>query len=183
IQDEVAPPPGRVTSAEGAAGFFLDTRLNDAFRAVNRLLKAGEEVQRLQRPFFGKGTARTTGDFFIPHKATTLPLLEKLAAELGTSFVGSAEAPGTEAAASQPVRIALVDRFGGSMTSGWTRWLLERFEYPFKVVTADELAEGGLAKNFDVLVLVEEAMLSGTMKEQVPQLKQFLEGGGTIIAI
>src|SRR5207248_11388284 len=35
LKDEVAPPPGRVTNAEGAAGFFLDTRLNDAFRAVN----------------------------------------------------------------------------------------------------------------------------------------------------
>src|SRR5207248_1583350 len=123
------------------------------------------------------------GDFFIPRKAATLPILEKLAAELGISFVGCTEAPGAEAPAVQPVRIALVDRFGGSMTSGWTRWLLERFEYPFKVVTAEDLADGGLIKNFDVLLLVEEAMVSGPMKEQVPQFKQFLENGGTILAI
>src|SRR5262249_4037247 len=157
----------------------LDTRVNDSFRAVNRLLKAGEEVRRLQKPFVAKGTSYAAGDFFIPRKGATLPILEKLATELGTNFVGCTEAPAADAAAVQAVRIALVARFGGSMTSGWTRWLLERFEYSFKVVTAEELAEGGLARDFDVLLLVEEAMVSGSMKEQVPQFKQFLENGGT----
>ena len=28
-------------------------------------------------------------------------------------------------------RIGLWDRYGGSMPSGWTRWVLERFEFPF----------------------------------------------------
>src|SRR5262249_9131592 len=120
---------------------------------------------------------------FIPRKAATLPILEKLAAELGTNFTGCTVAPGAEAAAVQPVRIALVDRIGGSMTSGWTRRALGRFEYPFKVRPAEELAAGGLGRDFDVLLLVEEAMVSGPMKEQVPQFKRFLENGGTIIAI
>ena len=31
-------------------------------------------------------------------------------------------------------RIALWDTQTGSMSSGWTRFLLERFEFPFKVV-------------------------------------------------
>ena len=60
-----------------------------------------------------------------------------LAKELGTPFVGSPLAPGKEAVAIKPARIALWDKFGGSMTSGWTRWLLEKFEYSFTVVTAD----------------------------------------------
>ena len=30
-----------------------------------------------------------------------------------------------------PARVALWDRYGGSMPSGWTRWILEQFEFPF----------------------------------------------------
>ena len=44
----VPPPPATVQDAEGAVGFFLSTRMNDSFRAVNLLLKGGEEVRRLQ---------------------------------------------------------------------------------------------------------------------------------------
>ena len=44
------------------------------------------------------------------------------------------------------------------MPSGWTRWLLEQFEYPFKVVYPPELDKGELREKFDVLVLVDGAI-------------------------
>ena len=34
----------------------------------------------------------------------------------------------------KPVRIGLWDQYGGSMPSGWTRWLFEQYEFPFEVV-------------------------------------------------
>jgi Zinc carboxypeptidase len=183
LQDEIPPPPAHVTSDEETVGFFLDTRLNDSFRAVNRLLKAGESVRRLQESFMVKDIVYPAGTFFVPRQPTTLPLLEKIARELGTPFVGSAETPGKQAANIKPVRIGLWDRVGGSMTSGWTRWLLERFDYPFKVVTVKDLQDGDLGENFDVLIFVQEAMQAEGMKELVPQFREFLEDGGTILAI
>ena len=41
------------------------------------------------------------------------------------------------------------------MPSGWTRWLLEQFEFPFQLVYAPELDKG--ARRFDVLILVDGA--------------------------
>ena len=58
----------------------------------------------------------------------------------------------------KPVRIGLWDRYGGSMPSGWTRWLLEQFEFPFRVVYPPELDKGGLREKFDVLILVDGAI-------------------------
>src|ERR1700682_3333680 len=87
--EAVAPPPAKVYDVEGAKGFFLGTRANDSFRAVNRLLKAGEEVRRLKEPCAAEGAKHPAGMFFVPRQETTLPLLEKIAAELGTPFVGS----------------------------------------------------------------------------------------------
>jgi hypothetical protein len=217
----VAPPPARVLGAEDAVGFFLSPRINDSFRAVNRLQGAGEEVRRLQEPAVVGGVAYPAGTFFIPRRPTTLPVLEKIAAEIGTPFQGSPAAPGPEAVALRTARVGLWDRYGGSMPSGWTRWLLERFEFPFQLVYAPELDKGGLRDKFDVLILVDGAYSvrggpdgggfgggdrpdeggaaganerpsddqyrdrrgSITATATLPQLKKFLEGGGTILTI
>src|SRR5204863_6808163 len=70
---------------------------------------------------------------------------------------GVAKVPNGTRLRLQPVRIALRDRYGGSMPSGWTRWLLERFEFPFQVVYPPELDKGMLRDKFDVLLLVDGA--------------------------
>jgi hypothetical protein len=36
------------------------------------------------------------------------------------------------------------------MPSGWTRWLLERFDFPFNVVYDAELQAGSLRDKYDV---------------------------------
>ena len=50
-------------------------------------------------------------------------------------------------------RIALADQYGGSMPSGWTRWLLEQFEFPFEVVYPKALDLGNLSAKYDVIIL------------------------------
>jgi hypothetical protein len=218
------PPPARVLDAEGAVGFFLSPLLNDSFRAVNRLHKAGEEVCRLQEPAFVGGVTYPAGTFFVRRGPATLAVLERIAIELGTPLRGSPSPPGEKAAVLKPARVGLWDRYGGSMPSGWTRWLLEQFEFPFQLVYAPELDKGGLREKFDVLILVDGAYAppgrggSGgartggggdqpdeggaspanerpetdpyrgqrgtiTAARTVPQLKTFLEVGGTILAI
>jgi hypothetical protein len=56
------------------------------------------------------------------------------------------------------VRIGLWDQYGGSMTSGWLRWIFEQFEFPFTVVYPEALDQGNLAGRFDVLVFPDGAM-------------------------
>lgn len=179
VPDELPPPPAQVVNVENAAGFFLSAQTNDAFRAVNQLLKAGEEVHRLTAPVAARNSLQPAGAFYIPRKDKTLPRLEKIAQELGTGFVGSDADPGKKATPIRPVRIGLWDRHGGSMPSGWTRWLLERFEYPFEIVTTPTLQDGDLRKKFDVLIFVDGALFSNTTNE----LREFLNAGGTILAI
>src|SRR5256885_465033 len=49
VRDTATPPAGTVSHADGAAGFLLSHRLNDAAIATNRLLAKGEEVDWLAR--------------------------------------------------------------------------------------------------------------------------------------
>ena len=41
------------------------------------------------------------------------------------------------------------------MPSGWTRWLLEQFEFPFEVVYPQTLDAGNLKAKYDVLIFAD----------------------------
>lgn len=56
------------------------------------------------------------------------------------------------------MRIALWDRYGGSMPSGWTRWLLEQYEFPHTVVFPQELDAGNLNAKYDVIIFPDGAI-------------------------
>ena len=136
-------------------GWLLSHEVNDAFVAVNRLLAAGEEVGFLKGPVAGDGQVGEHGTIFISARMSTLPHLERLAEETGLRFQAVAQRPAGETIRLRPMRVGLWDRYGGSMPSGWTRWLLEQFEFPFEVVFPQELDAGNLADRFDVLVFVD----------------------------
>jgi len=58
-----------------------------------------------------------------------------------------------------PVKVGLWDRYGGSMPSGWTRMILEDFEFDYELVFPPDLDEGDLSE-FDVLVFDDGAIPS-----------------------
>ena len=69
-----------------------------------------------------------------PASAAARPVLEKSAKDLGVTVHAVAKAPTGDAMKLKPIRIGLYDQYGGSMPSGWTRWLFEQYEFPFEVV-------------------------------------------------
>ena len=92
------------------------------------------------------------GAFFVATKASTAAAVGKIAADLGLNFEGVSARPAGDAIKLRKLRIALADQYGGSMPSGWTRWLLEQFEFPFEVVFPQALDAGNLASRFDVII-------------------------------
>ncbi len=136
IEGLAKPPPGKVSQGGGAAGFLLSHAPNDAVVATNRLLASDHEVYWLTEPISANGKTYPSERYTFQAKPTTGKMLEKMASELGLSFDGVKTAPSEYALQLHPVRIGLWDRYGGSMPSGWTRWLFEQFEFPFEVVYA-----------------------------------------------
>jgi hypothetical protein len=203
-------PQSTITPAPGTAGgYILSHAQNDAFIVVNRLLKNGGEVYWMKGAVAGSDAP---GAMFVPARPDTLALLTKAAAELGVSVTSVASRPAGDAIKLRPVRIALWDRYGGSMPSGWIRWLLEQYEFPFEVVFPQTLDAGNLKSKYDVIILPDGAVpgrgaAAGagfeseppspdsipqqfrswlgrvTPEKTIPQLKTFLEQGGTILAI
>jgi hypothetical protein len=158
IEGFAEPPAGRLANARGAAGFLLSHKANDAFIAMNRLFADNKEVYWLSDSATVGGTTWPAGTMYIPNQSGTQRLLQQIASELGLNFVGVQTPPVEDALRIRPVRIGLWDRYGGSMPSGWTRWLFEQFEFPFDIVYPETLDRGNLKSQFDVLVFVTGAI-------------------------
>jgi hypothetical protein len=161
IKSYAEPHPGKVTGVANAKGFLLSHAANDAAIVTNRLLSDKHDVYWLTKPFTARGASYPAGTIYIPAKRSTAEKLSKMAGELGVSFTGITEPPSGESLKLNPVRIGLWDRYGGSMPSGWSRWLLEQFELPFQVVYPQDLDAGDLNKKFDVLIFVPGAIPAG----------------------
>lgn len=213
---DVKPMPWGIPTPRWAPdGFAFSPRQNDAFAAANRLLAAGVPVSRVvaDKPGDDRDAPRM-GDFYVdPRGQAQYQVLEAAARDLGIEIrpVHSTDVP-REMRRLRPLRIGLWDRYGGSMPSGWTRWIFEQFGFPYRVVYSPELDAGNLNEKFDVIVFVSEAIPerdrtgggggfggmpdpatipaeyrnqlgSVTVARTVPQLRAFLENGGTVVTI
>ena len=195
-----------------ATGFYLDHRVNDSFTAINRLLAAGDEVYWMQGPPPGRADLGA-GAFYVPARASTRSLIATLAREKGLAFIAADGGVPAGARKLSVPRVGLWDQYGGSMPSGWTRWILEQYEFPFQVVYPAALDSGSLRSKFDVLVFVDGAIPESdsvnreewfggdpmaaeripaefrgrlgnvTVAKTVPHLANFLKEGGTVLTV
>jgi hypothetical protein len=178
LASEVKPAPGKITPVPVPAGYLLSHEVNDSFVAVNRLLRSNEEVFWVRNSFTLNSKTYPAGTQFIPAKPGTPASIEKIARETGLSFEAVASKPAGETLKLRQPRIGLWDKYGGSVPSGWTRYVLEKFEFPFTAILQDVLDQGNLSQKFDVLIFVDDAAPA-----PAPLLKKFVEDGGTIVAI
>ncbi|MBK8520136.1 MAG: peptidase [Chitinophagaceae bacterium] len=206
---------GQVIKLSGAAvnnsamGYVLDARVNQSYKAVNNLLNNGADVYRMGN-VTGE-SAYSSGSFYIPAGAKTKAIVDKIAAENNVQFIASNQKP-TALTKIKKARVALWDTYGGSMPSGWTRLILEKFDYTFDVIYAKDIDTGNLRSKYDVIVFVGGAIPAVgsnppagfgfnnpnpdsipaeyrnrlgriTAARSIPQLKLFMEAGGNIVTI
>ncbi len=191
----VSPQPALISGSPNAAGYCVGHETNDAFIVVNRLLKAGREVSWMQ----------STGDFCTAANDASREVVTNAAAELGVAARAVDRLPSGAARKLKPLKIGLYDQYGGLIASGWTRWLLEQFEFPFEVVYPQTLDSGNLRGKFDVLLFPDGAyqerpngrairpetvpaeyrgMIGRVTTDQtLPQLKAFVQAGGAVLTI
>jgi hypothetical protein len=154
-------PVATVAGDANPAGYLISHQNNNSFILVNRLLKNQADVYWLKPAQIvaagADGKNMGTGAIWIPASASVLPILQQGAKELGVPVYAQSNVPSGDALKLKPVRIGLYDQYGGIMPSGWLRWLLEQFEFPFEVVYPQTLDAGDLKNKFDVIVFTDGA--------------------------
>ena len=208
INGLASPEPRTVAGAGSPEGYLVSHAMNDAFIAVNRALKSNADVFVLRSPMQAGSRTYPAGTFYIAATSSTTPMLRELARTNGVAAEGVTVRPSADAKRLRSMRVALWDQYGGSMPSGHTRWLLEQFEFPYEIVYPNAVDGGSLAGRYDVVVLPsgsvpnrqgrggnfddDSAAVPAEFKDRlgrysqartVPQLRKFIEAGGTVVAV
>ncbi len=206
-------PAGDLTRAAPAGGWYAWPRTNDGFASANRLTKSGHEVHTLVRPVGTGNRSWPAGSFVVRTGRATESQLRSLAAERGVTFTALTSPPPSGSFNRIRVpRIGLWDVYGGSMSSGWMRFVFDQFEFPYEVVFAQDLDRGNLNSRFDVIILPDDASLTAadtvrgfefrgqppreriprewhnrlggiTVSRTLPRLREFVQNGGTLLAV
>ena len=200
---QLQTPVGSLNTSNTAVGYVFSTKENAAYYAINTLLAMGVEVYK------------NKDQYFVEVNTNNKKLQETIAslsAEKGIIFNGVASKPMNMNDKILPQRIALWDKYGGSMSSGWVRWIFEKYQFPFQLIYAKEIDGTNLKDKYDVIVFVEGAIPSLkpelgngfeerepksedipeiyrptlgkiTAEKSIPALQKFLQAGGTIVTI
>jgi hypothetical protein len=200
---EVLPLKGNIKADAAKAGYLLNAANNHSFIVVNELLKNNVAVYRTSSEINGN----SKGSFFVPMTAKSKEWITKNAAQLGADATGVDSKP-TGLQQISKARIALWDTYGGSMPSGWMRWIMEQYHFDAEVIYAQDIDKGNLKSKYDVIIFVGGAMppLTGsprsmspkpedipeefrktignlTKEKSIPALQAFLEEGGQVVTI
>ena len=192
-----------VESHSKSIGVSFSTKDNLSYLAVNEFLSKGATVYKNKDRFF---VPIDNNDSLSLHK-----LSDKLFRENQVSFVSESVLPKDELIKVKPLRIALWDKYGGSISSGWVRWIFEQYHFPFNLTYAKEIDANNLNSKYDVIVFVEGAIPALnpiaspweekepkeeevpaeykatlgkiTAQKSIPALQNFLNNGGKVITI
>jgi hypothetical protein len=185
----ILPPSGRITGTGPV--LVLDPAQNNTFKALNLAWQQGATVQASAGP---SGTPIKYTIKGLPDSAQ-----DRLVKALALQAERTASAPGR--AIHQP-RIGVYEPWTGSMDTGWTRWVLERYGFSFIVIRPEDFRTP-LAGTIDVLVIADDARVpvAGApagrggrnaavvrpeygyqlTTDDLSRFDQFVRGGGTIV--
>ena len=198
--DRASIAPARVWGDMRKPTFYvIDGRGNGASIATNRLLKAGARVSWLASPMAIQGYTYQPGAMVVAEASGVRDAVGAIARDLGLRATALAGRPPQDARPLTPVRIALYKPWVESIDEGWTRWLLEQYEFSFETMTDADIRRGGLRARFDALVIPDvgaDRLIAGHPAGTMPpeyvgglgtegadMIRQFVIGGGTLVAL
>lgn len=176
---------GQLTGNAGYA-YVLRHEENNSFRAVNRILQEGGTV------------LRSKASFIVPSRTVKPSLVKELADSLNLKIEGLAKKPEVNLLKVKSVRLGLYKSWVASTDEGWTRFILEKFEFPFTQVNDPDIRAGNLGQKYDAIIFpssrrsssIVDGHAKGTMPPKyvggitangVRHLKSFASEGGTLI--
>jgi hypothetical protein len=197
VTDRVGMPPGSV-AGRGGYGWLLSPRSNHGVLAVNRLLAEGIPVSRASAAWSESGTRHEAGTWVIGAGSGAEDRMRELALELGLDFQAVERPPEVGLHPVSRPRLGVYRAWTANIPEGWLRWILDTYGFDYETLYDADVRGGDLSR-FDVILLPAqdpEALLHGNLPGTMPEeyvgglglagiaaLKQFVEDGGTLVAL
>jgi hypothetical protein len=194
-QIQAANPPEGKVFGDGNT-YILDHRVLDSYRAVNRLLEGGAEVGWATESFVSDGKKFPTGAMVVSGTGISdqiHTLSKKFHLQVHTGNFGGKLIP------LKPLKLGLYKPWVANMDEGWTRWIFDQWEFPYTTLHDEEIRNGKLRQEYDVIVLTNIAaqrIVEGHREGRLPSryaggigehgleaLLDFVQKGGTLITL
>ncbi|MFO7769461.1 MAG: M14 family metallopeptidase [bacterium] len=193
-----APMPAGTIRGSGEV-FLLDPRANDSFTAALRHLRAGRRVGRLPASITASGIDLPPGAFVVEGEGVRSEV-EAAVEDLGIDAFALPRTPSGVRWLDGAPRVGLYQGWGGNMDEGWTRYVLEDFEFDPIVIRPEDIRDqNGLIDRYDVILFPDDryrSILRGRMGSSSPPryrggieesgeaaLVEFVEQGGTLVTL
>jgi hypothetical protein len=196
---KIEKPKGRVAQSDHSFGYAWGHETNEDIVGLNRLLKKGYSIYWVVEPLVAKDKTHPIGTMIVLQRNGLVEDLQKITADLHVNFESIAGKPGRRVYQIKPVKLGLYKSWTASMDEGWTRWVLEQFEFPYTSVVDEDIRRGDLNQSLDVLLLPDlrdGAIVKGHSEKTMPaeyaggigevgvkNIQDFVRNGGTLIAL
>jgi hypothetical protein len=195
----IKPTPGLVESGPAKA-YLLEHESNASMKALNRLMKEKADLYWAAKPITVKGKVYPAGTMIIHATPGIEQKLQAIAREVSVNFIASNDRLNIEAYKLKMPRIGMYKSYVASMDEGWTRFILEDYDFPFASILDKEIRAGNLRSKYDVIIipgeLSETQIMQGHRAGAVPpefaggigeagvqSLRDFLNEGGTLVTM
>ena len=192
----IVPPPG--DAGRGGGALVVDPVQNNAFKAINRAWAAGARVRFVPGTGGEDGAPGTSGRYVVAGISGSAR--SELASELHLRSARDGGGSGAQGGSDLPrPRVGLYRPWNPSMDEGWTRWLLEAYDFEFTSLYNPDVLAGSLRDRYDVIVLADMStgqIMEGFAKGSVPpryeggigstgvrELDAFVRSGGTLVTL
>jgi zinc carboxypeptidase len=195
----VTPPRATIWGDKKPGYYLVEARGNAGAVAANRLFNAKIATSWLDAPMDVNGFRYPAGTLVVAAGKATMPILSAITAQLGLRVDGVKGKPPAPTHAATRSRVAVYQPRGANADTGWTRWVLEQYEFQAATITNADVASGNLRARYDAIVLPSapaEVLSRGLPADVVPpeyaggldddgvrQLDAFVRAGGTLICL
>jgi hypothetical protein len=192
---DVVPATEHRVGGSGNWGFVLSEKRSESRIAVNRLLRAGDQVHWAAGELRAGGGEFGPGAFVVEAGEGTRDRLLAAARELGLEVTALSARPSGDLHPLRTPRLGVYMPWTGNMDEGWTRFLLDRFEFQRDTLRNADL-RGDLSA-FDVILFADQnagsivnghrpgsmpdEFVGGVGQEGVDNLRRWVESGGTLV--
>jgi len=173
-------------------GYVLSNRENLSALAVNRVLKHGGSVS------IALDSAENVlpGYFIIESQDEITRVLEIISRETGLQFMGLNTRPSVSTRPLSKIKVGLYKSWRANMDEGWTRWMLEQFEFDLDTLHNIDIQSADLSVYHAVIIPSQNAeqILHGYADGFMPSkftggvelhgalaLEKYVKSGGVLI--
>ncbi len=195
LTEQVEVEPGNI-SGNAAYGYVLSHKPNASAKTANKLMAEGHQVYWTKSAFTSSGNEYEAGSIIIENGNNTESAVQQAARAQGLDFQGIPEEPGVELYEVERPKVGLYKSWVSNMDEGWTRWVLENYEFEVDTLHDSDLIENDLSQYHSIIIpdqspsrilnghepgTMPDKYTGGMGLEGALALKNFVDDGGTLL--